>query len=275
MKDGKNRWISDFRGLNRALRRKVYPLPRIKDIIQRRPGYSFLTKFDISMQYYTFVLNNASADLCTIATPFGLYRYRRLPMGISQSPDIAQQVMEDTLRDLMDDLEVYIDNIACFSNSWDHHLILLEKVLSRLQDSGFTINPRKCEWAVQETDFLGHYLTPTGVRPWKKKTDAIQKMETPKNLKQLRSFIGLVNYYRDMWPQRAHILAPLTELTGKTFHWTDEHDRAFSKMKALVATDAELAYPDHNKPFDVEADASDYQLGAVIKQLPYALVQHW
>ena len=266
-KDTRICWISDFRALNKALRQKVYPIPCIQEILARRTGYAFLSKLDISMQYYTFELDDASKDLCTIATPFGLYRYCRLPMGVNQSTDIAREIMERVLR-AIDDIEVYIDDIACFSNDFDSHMALLDQVFNQIQNHGFAINPLKCEWAVQETDFLGHWLTPTGLKPWTKKIQAILDMQPPTNIKQLRSFLGLVTYYRNMWPRQSHILAPLTDLlrTPKTFRWNDQCATAFEQMKSLIASDALLAYPDHNKPFHIETDASDFQLGAIIKQ---------
>ena len=218
------------------------------------------------MQYYTFDMDEPSRNLCTFATPFGLYRYCRLPMGVSEAPDIATEIMHDTFAD-MTDVEFYMDDIGCFSDSWEEHLQLLKIVLQRLQSVGFTINPLKCEWAVEETDFLGHWLTPTGIKPWKKKIDAVLRLQPPSNIKELRAFLGMVNYYRDVWPQRTHTLAPLTAMTGKApFHWTPLHQKAFEQMKALISTDALLAYPDPTKPYDIESDASDYQLGSVIKQ---------
>jgi hypothetical protein len=125
----------------------------------------------------------------------------------------------------------------------------------------------KCEWAVQKMDWLGYWLTLTGLKPWSKKIQAIQKLQPPTMIKQLRSFIGAVNYYHDMWPWCAHILAPLTALTDCTrFHWEDIHQQAFLQMKALITQDAMLSYPDHNKPFHIFMDTSDYQLGTVIMQ---------
>ena len=132
-----------------------------------------------------------------------------LPLGISKSPDITTKQMHLVL-DGIEDIEFYMDNIGAFSNSWDDHLSLLVIVLTCLQNIGFTINLLKCKWAVQETDFLGHWLTPEGVKPWRKKVDAILHLQPPVNVKQLRSF-----YYCDMWPHRTHVLAPLTELTRK------------------------------------------------------------
>ena len=265
-KDGTVRFVSDFRMLNKIICRKVYHLPIIHDILRKRNGYQYFTKLDISMQYYTFELDEESRELCTICTPFGNYQYHRLPMGIKQSPDIAQEIMEELLRP-HDETEVYIDDIGIFSLSWNEHLYSLDRILELLQDNNFTVNPLKCEWGVKETDWLGYWLTPEGLKPWKKKIDPVLAIQSPKTVSELRSFIGSIQFYRDMYSKRAHILAPLTSQTGKkTLNWTTECEQAFQAAKAMIAAEAFLRYPDHNQPFHIYADASAYQMGSVIIQ---------
>jgi hypothetical protein len=221
------------------------------------------------MQYYTFELDEDSKDLCTISTPFGKFKYNRLPMGLKCSPDFAQEVMENIFRDIAE-AEVYID---------DRRLLRLLGTAYGSPTSSTTKSTREwihCKsvkmWAVKETDWLGYWLTPTGLKPWKKKIDAILKMQPPTSLKLLHGFVGMVNYYRDMWPHRSEILAPLTAQTGAPkkgakqppFVWTDIMQKAFNQMKALMAADVLCAYPNHNKPFNIYTDASNYQLGACI-----------
>jgi hypothetical protein len=194
-------------------------------------------------------------------------------MGFKCSPDYAQEVTENIFHDV-EDAEVYINNIGAFSQSQDDHMALLQPKLTELQDSGFTVNPLKCDWAVKETDWLGYWLTPIGLKPWKKKIEAVLQMQPLTSLKLLDSFIGMVNYYRNMWPHRLHILAPLTAKTGTPkkgknpllFHWTLEMQKAFDQVKELMAADVIGAYPDHIKPFCIFTDASDYQIGACIMQ---------
>lgn len=276
-KDGSIRTVDDFRELNKWVIRRKYPLPRIQDVYHRRKKYEYMTILDLTACYYTYQLTEESSWYCVLVTPFGKYRRLRLPMGMSQSPDWAQGALEEVLQDLLQhSVECFIDDVAIFTpqsvtDPWTEHMTLLNNVLTRLREHGYQINPQKCQWAVKEAEFLGHWLTPDGIKPLRKKIEGIMALDEPKTLKQLRGFIGMVNFYRDFWKSRAHLMAPLTSLTKidrKQFAkaWTTKHSQCFQAIKTMIAEDVLLTYPDPNKPFLIQTDASDLQLGAVIYQ---------
>ena len=196
-------------------------------------------------------------------------------MGVCNSPDFAQEIMEDVFKDMKNDIDIFIDDIGTFDEDCDAHMEKVCKVLTHLQENGFAVNPLKCEWAVQETDWLGHWFAPNGVKPWKKKIEAVLKLDAPKTASNLCSFIGAVNFHCDMWPHHAHFLAPLASLTGKsTLEWTPEHQKAFERMKAIIVADAVLTFPDHNLPFHIHTDSSDCQLSAMITQEGHPVACH-
>jgi hypothetical protein len=134
-------------------------------------------------------------------------------MGLKCLPDIALAAMDNVLSGI-EDADIYIDDVGASSDNWDHHVNLIATNLRRLHENGFTINPLKCEWAVKETDWLDYWLTPRGLKPWKKKIGAILHMDCPCNATELRMCIGCINFYHDMWLSRAHILKLLTDQYG-------------------------------------------------------------
>ncbi|KAL7466863.1 hypothetical protein ACHAXS_007140 [Conticribra weissflogii] len=208
-KDGRVRQISDLHSLNKCIKHKQNPLHIIHDIMQWISGYKFFTKLDILIQHYTFELDEESQELCVIITPIGKYKYKHLPMGLKCAPDFVQQIMEQVLHGI-NNAFVYLDDIGIFSKTWEEHLLTFERMLSCLKANGFTVNPFKCEWAIQETDWLGYWLTPIGLKPC-----AIIEQQPPCNLKEMSGFLGVVNTYWLMWPKQAHLLKPLSDNSGK------------------------------------------------------------
>jgi len=267
-KTGDVRVLTDFRKLNEFIVRRPHPLPKINDLLQKLEGFKYATAIDLSMGYYHIPLDEYSQKLCGTAVPWGLYQYTVLPMGICNAPDIFQSIMMRLLGDL-EHVHCYIDDILITSSgSYEDHLEKIRGVLARLEKAGFRANVRKCKFAADRVEYLGYEISRQGIHPQPKKVEAILKMQAPKNKRQLRRFLGMVNYYRDMWKRRSHILAPLTTLSGKsaTWKWTDDCEKAFESIKRTIARETLLNFPDFNKEFHIYTDASDYQLGAVIMQ---------
>ena len=163
----------------------------------------------------------------------------------------------------------YIDDLLCLTKgTFEDHMEKLDLVFQRLQQAGLKVNANKSFFARTELEYLGYWISREGIQPLKEKVQAILKIAEPKTRKELRSFLGVVNYYRDMWIKRSHALAPLSSLTSKTkpFKWGEAQSKAFQMAKRIIAKEVLLAYPDFSKPFQMHTDASHYQLGAVISQ---------
>ena len=267
-KTGDIRIVTDFRRLNAVLKRKPFPLPKISDLLQKLSGFRYATAIDLSMGYYHIPIDSDSQKLCSTVLPWGKYQYMRLPMGVKNSPDIFQSIMSELLGDI-EFARTYLDDVLITSSgSFEDHLRKLDTVLQRLTKAGFRANVRKCFFAQDQMEYLGYQLTRDGIQPQPKKVEAILRIAPPKNKRQLRHFLGMVNFYRDVWRRRSHLMAPLTGLVSKTtpFIWEKAQQDAFDEIKRVISKETLLTFPDFNKEFHIYTDASDYQLGAVIMQ---------
>ena len=267
--DGSLRSLADLRELNKRIKRKPFPLPKIQDMLLKLEGFMFATSLDLNMGYYHILLSPNSRRLCTIVLPWGKYEYLRLPMGLCNSPDIFQEKMNQLMKGLQF-CQAYIDDLLVLSRQGglDQHLNNLEQVFSRLQEAGLKVNISKSHFCQTELKYLGYIINRQGIKPDMKKVQSILQIERPHNRRSLRKFLGLVNYYRDMWPRRSHFLAPLSSLVSINvrWNWSDECQKAFTQIKSIIAKETLLAYPDFSKPFEIHTDASKVQLGAVISQ---------
>jgi hypothetical protein len=202
-------------------------------------------------------------------------------MGIAGSPDFFQAKMMELMESL-EYVQAYINDLLCISrNSLEDHQEKLGEVIRRLRDAGLKVNADKTTFCALEIEYLGYALTKDGIKPQNNKVQAILAIQPPKGVKQLRHFLGMVQYYRDLWARRSDMLAPLTALVGECgqtkitkakgtkkvpWHWDEVHQRAFNHVKATIARDIVLAYPDYFEVFKIYTDASSKQLGAVITQ---------
>ena len=220
------------------------------------------------MGYYTIRLDPDAQKLCTIILPWGKYSYLRLPMGVANSPDLFQKKMSELMAGL-EFVRTYLDDVLVITkDSFDDHLTKLDRVLACLLEAGLKVNAPKCFFGRTSLEYLGYWLTRDGIAPIPKKIEAMKAIKPPTNLTQLRSFIGLINFYRDMWKKRSHILAPLAALQSKNvkWRWTEIEQQAFDEIKRMISRDVLLAFPDFSKPFVIHTDASKLQLGAVLSQ---------
>ncbi len=202
-------------------------------------------------------------------------------MGFAGLADIFQAEMGNLMATL-EYVRAYIEDLLVITKgSLDDHLDKLKQVFIWLLDAGLKINTTKSVFCVQETEYLGYILTRGGIKPQPKMVQAILALNPPNNIKELWWFLGMVQYYRDMWQKQCEMLASLTDLVGeygetkttkknktkkKPWQWESIHQQAFDNVKATIAKEVAFAYLDFTKPFEIYTDASTMQLGSVITQ---------
>ena len=254
--------------VNPQLQTEEYPLPRIDDIFAKLAGGKKFTKIDLRQAYHQMEVEEESQEYLTINTHQGLYRYNRLVFGISSAPAIWQRSMDQILEGI-EGTSCILDDMIITGKDDEEHLDHLEEVLKRLKEHGLRANRDKCEFFQTKITYCGHEVDQHGLHKTQEKVDAVVNAPRPENIQQVRSFLGLVNYYHKFLPNLATTLNPLNRLLeqGKPWKWTAECEEAFVSVKKLIASDIVLTHYDPERPLRLACDASSVGVGAVLSHV--------
>ena len=270
--DGSTRFVVDYRKLNQATKFDSYPMPKISDILDQLNGKKYFTCLDLASGYHNVCVDPKSQEKTAFVVEHGLYEYKRMPFGLVSAPASFSRLMDHVFRGQLDDfLLVYLDDLIIFSDTLEEHLEHLREVFKILREAKLKLKGKKCQFFLQEVSFLGHVVTPDGIKPDPGKIEKILNFKVPTNVKQVQSFLGLASYYRRFIKDFSKIAHPLIELTKKNgeknFVWGEDQQRAFDVLRKHLITPPILAYPDWSKDFMLFTDASNYGLGAILSQL--------
>ncbi|CAF4669082.1 unnamed protein product [Rotaria sp. Silwood1] len=273
-KDQSYRLVVDYKRLNAITIKDSSPLPNMEDTLRKLgKGFSYFSKLDLKSGFYQIPIDDNDKEKTAFITPFGLYQFNVLPMGLRNSPPTFQKVMTDTLKSCRSFCLVYLDDIIVFSTSFSEHLDHLKQVFSALQSKSLVLNPPKCEIAVRQIDYLGHTITKDCIKPMRAKIDAILNIEEPHTLAQANRFLGSLGWYRKFLPKFADIAAPIHAVTNLTksnrrkFKWENPQSEAFRQLKQMLITEPLfLHYPVDHLPLILTTDASDIGIGGVLQQ---------
>ncbi|XP_045449691.1 uncharacterized protein K02A2.6-like [Melitaea cinxia] len=267
-KDGTIRICADFKlTLNKVLEVDRYPLPKVEDLLARLHGGERFSKIDLSQAYAQLELDH-TRKYAVINTHKGLFMYKRLVYGLSSSPGIFQRCLEQLFAD-MPHVGVFLDDIIITGRDTSQHLDNLHKVFERLKSSGLKVKKEKCSFFVESLDYLGHVISKEGVHTSKDKVEAIVRTPIPRNVSELRAFIGMVMYYGKFIKNVSSILTPLYNLlrVGARYDWSEACDAAFSRVKRALSSSEVLVHYSLELPLVLTADASAAGIGAVISHI--------
>ena len=273
-KDGSLRVCIDYRKLNSVTKPDRHPMPNMTDLVFSLHGNQYFTNLDLVKGYYQIPLHQDSVECTAFSTTRNLYQFKRLSFGLKNAPSAFQREMQSVLREFdTKNVVVFIDDVLIASRTFEEHLTLVSRVMNTLSRYGIKIKLSKCCWFREEVTFLGHIVGRTGVKKCPTYTAAVVNFPKPKNVKELRSFIGMVNFQRKYIAHCSTISKPLTSWLGASdktlLNWTEDMEVAFGRLKEEMAKDIELAYPDYSPDaplMELSTDGSKHGGGACLTQ---------
>ena len=245
----------------------IHPLPKIDEMYAKLKDAKVFSTIDLRSGYHHIALGKSSRAKTAFVTPFGKYEFLMVPFGLAQAPAYFQLLMNKVLKGLKFAM-TYLDDIIIFSENKLQHLEHLETVFSQLREAGLKMKQSRCDFFKSKIHYLGYLISPEGISPLPNKLDCIKHMPAPKNVKEIKQFLGLTGYYRKFVPRFADILRPLTTLTkkDKKFKWTLACQKSFDLLKETLCGEPVLKYADTSKPYTLYTDASKFGWAGVLTQ---------
>ena len=269
-KNGETRFCVDYRGLNAVTKPDNYPLSLTRSEIFDTMGEAkIFSCLDCQQGYWQVRMAEEDQHKTAFRCHLGLWEFRNMPFGLRNSPATYQRLMSHILSGYTGKFcHVFIDDIICFSTTFEEHLEHLRLIFARLEHANIKLKPSKCSFAKEQVKYLGHLLSPGEIRPDPSNVEKVRDLSTPTDVTGVRAFVGLASYYRSFVQDFSKRASPLTELTRKKveFHWGQEQQAAFDDLKAALTSEPVLALPDFTKPFTFMTDGSSTGLGAVLAQ---------
>lgn len=270
-KDNSYRFCVDLRVLNKVTKKDSYPLPYISAILDNLRNARYISSIDIKSAFWTVPLSRESKELTAFTVPGrGLFQFTRMPFGLTNAPATWQRIIDSVLGDLglQDKVMIYLDDCIIISDSFDEHIRILGLVFDRLREAGLVLAMDKCKFCLPQLKYLGFIVDRDGLRPDPEKVEAIINIPPPRNIHEIRRFMGTASWYRRFVPNFSSIMAPLTNLIKKNvkWAWTSECEQTFRKIKECLVTAPVLSCPDFDRTFTLQTDASSFGVGAVLTQ---------
>ena len=259
IKPNKTRICLDPRDLNNSIKREYYPMLTIEEIVSRVPQATVFSTLDATRGYLQIPVDEKSSKLLTSNTSYGRFRFSRPPFGISSASEVFLRKMNQLFGEI-EGCEVIVDDILVWGIDQIEHDKRLLKVLERARNVGLRLKKEKCKFKVSKLKYIGHILTPNGLKPDPEKVEAVQKMPAPGSKKELRRFLGMINYMGKFIPDLAQKTSIVRDLLKERneWQWLPEHQKCFNDLKLGCSSQPTLVYYDVRKPVKISCDSSQY-----------------